>query len=136
MRMLLVRLLPFVALVIVLGCSESGPRKVEVSGTVKYDGKEITEGEIVFHSVDKSAGPDGAKIVNGKYTINAREGKNKVEIRATHKIPGKKGPMGEDWVDQFITEEYNDKTTLSHDVKSSGNSGVNFDLTTNKRIRS
>ncbi len=133
MRMFLVRSLPFIALVIALGCSPSGPRKVEVSGTVKFDGKEIAEGDIVFHSEDKSAGPDGAKIVGGKYTISAREGRNKVEIRGSRVVPGKKGPLGEDWVESFIPEEYNDKTTLSHDVKSSGNSGVNFDLTSTKK---
>ena len=133
MRMFLVRSLPFIALVIAVGCTPSGPRKVEVSGTVKFDGKEIAEGDIVFHSDDKSAGPDGAKIVGGKYTIQAREGKNKVEIRATRTVPGKKGPLGEDWVEEFIPAEYNDKSTLSHDVKSSGNSNVNFELTSTKK---
>ena len=133
MRMFLVRSLPFIALVVALGCSASGPRKVEVSGTVKFDGKEVAEGDIVFHPEDKSAGPDGAKIVGGKYTIQAREGKNKVEIHATRTVPGKKGPLGEDWVEDFIPAEYNDKSTLSHDVKSSGNSNVNFDLTPTKK---
>ena len=133
MRLLLIRFVPFVALLIALGCTPSGPRKIDVSGTVKYDGKEIAEGDIIFQSTDKTAGPDGAKIVGGKYTIQAREGKNMVEIRATRTVPGKKGPMGEDWVEEFIPAEYNEKTTLTADVKSSGNSNVNFELNSPKK---
>ena len=100
---------------------------------VKYEGKEVAEGDILFQPEDKSAGPDGAKIVNGKYTIAAREGKNKVSIRATRTVPGKKGPLGEDWVESYIPAEFNDKTTLSAEVKSSGNGNVDFDLTPAKK---
>ncbi|OWK39690.1 hypothetical protein [Fimbriiglobus ruber] len=110
------------------GCGESGPKKYDVSGALKYDGREVADGEIVFFPEDKSAGPEAGKITNGKYTLRAREGRNRVEIRAIRKVPGKKGPMGEDWVENFIPAAYNEKTQLTADV-GPGKTTYDFDLT-------
>ena len=110
-----------------VGCGESGPKKYDVSGTIKMDGKEVTEGEIVFQSTNPSYGPEGGTIKDGKYTAKAHEGNNKVEIRATRVVPGKKGPLGEDWVEQYIPPTYNEKSTLSADV-GSGKTKHDFDL--------
>ena len=113
---------------LVVGCSnEVGPKKYDVSGAVKVDGKEVAEGEIIFQSDDQSVGAEGGTIKDGKYALKAREGKNKVEIRATRIVPGKKGPMGEDWVEQFIHEQYNEKSTLTAEV-GSGKTKHNFEL--------
>lgn len=112
-----------------VGCGgEPGPRKYEITGTVKFDGKEIATGDIMFVPENKSIGAEGGKIENGKYTMKAREGKNRVEIRATRTVPGKKGPMGEDWVEQFIPDQFNEKSKLSADV-GSGKTTHDFDLT-------
>lgn len=110
-----------------VGCGESGPKKYDVSGTIKMDGKEVTEGEIVFESDNPSFGPEGGPIKDGKYTAKAHEGNNKVQIRATRVVPGKKGPLGEDWVEQYIPENYNEKTTLSV-VVGSGKTQHDFNL--------
>ena len=110
------------------GCSsETGPRKYDVSGTVKFDGKDVAEGEIIFQSDNPSIAAEGGMIKGGKYTLKAREGKNKVEIRATQVVPGKNGPMGEDWVEQFVPEQYNEKSTLTAEV-GSGKTKHDFDL--------
>jgi hypothetical protein len=50
-----------------------------------------------------------------------------VQIRGTRIIAGKKGPMGEDWVDAFVPKKYNDKTTLTADV-GAGKTQHDFDL--------
>ena len=109
------------------GCGQSGPKKLDVSGTVKYDGQEVTEGFITFFPEDKNIGPEAGPIKDGRYTAKAVEGKNKVQITATRPVPGKKGPMGEDFVEQYIPEKYNTQTTLSAEV-GSGKTEHNFDL--------
>lgn len=111
------------------GCGgDKGPKKYEVTGTVKFDGKDVTDGDITFTPEDKTVGPEAGKIVAGKYKLSAREGKNKVEITATRVVPGKKGPMGtEDVLEDLIPEKYNTKTELSVDV-GSGKTEHNFDL--------
>ena len=42
-------------------------------------------------------------------------------------VPGKKGLMGEDAVEQYIPKQYNEETTLSADV-ARGKTEHNFDL--------
>jgi hypothetical protein len=111
----------------VSGCGKSGPSKLDVSGTVKYDGQEVTEGFITFFPEDKSVGPEAGPIKDGKYTAKVREGKNKVQIQANRPVPGKKGPMGEQAVEQYIPKQYNEETTLTADV-GSGKTQHDFDL--------
>jgi hypothetical protein len=114
-------------LALAAGCGKSGPGKREVTGTVKYDGQPVPDGEIVFISEDKSVGAEGGKIVDGKYTLQARDGKSRVEIRASRTLTTKKGPMGEPYVDQYIPDKYNDKSTLSAEI-GAGKTEHNFDL--------
>lgn len=83
--------LPFcLALVIaltLLGCGPSGPRKHPVSGTATYAGKPIEEGNITFINMDhKEWGPDGAVIKNGKFTLQVKEGKARVEITGSRPV--------------------------------------------------
>jgi hypothetical protein len=111
----------------VAGCGQSGPSKLDVSGTVKFDGQDVTDGYITFVPEDKTVGPEAGPIKDGKYTAQVREGKNKVKIQATRPVPGKKGPMGEQAVEQYIPKQYNEETTLSADV-ARGKTEHNFDL--------
>lgn len=110
------------------GCnSDTGPRKYDISGTVKFEGKDVLEGEIVFQPQNPSLGAEGGAIKDGKYEMKAKEGVNQVQVRATRVVPGKKGPLGEDWVEQYIPEKFNDQTTLSADV-GAGKVKHDFDL--------
>jgi hypothetical protein len=120
-------LLAFGMAFVAAGCGKSGPKLMEVSGTVKYDGQDVAEGDIAFIPEDKTVGGEGGKIKDGKYTLKVKEGKNKVQIFASRAVPGKKGPMGEDLVEQYIPEKYNDKTELTADV-GAGKTTHNFDL--------
>ena len=114
-------------IVAVSGCGGSGPSKLDVSGTVKFDGQEVTDGYITFIPEDKSVGPEAGPIKDGKYSAKVREGKNKVQIQANRPVPGKKGPMGEQAIEQYIPKKYNEETTLAVDV-ARGKTEHNFDL--------
>ncbi len=109
------------------GCGKPAATKLDVSGTVKYDGQDVAEGYITFVPGDKSVGPEAGPIKDGKYTAKVVSGKNTVKIQATRTVPGKKGPMGEDFVEQYIPEKYNDKTELDADI-AVGKTTHNFDL--------
>jgi len=106
------------------GCEQG---KLSVTGTVKYDGKEVDEGDMIFEPDNKSLAPEGAKIKGGKYSANLPKGKYKVRITANRTIPGKKGPMGEDAVEQYIPKKYNEETTLTADVTGDKKS-IDFEM--------
>lgn len=110
------------------GCGKSGAAKFDVSGTVKYDGQDVEDGFITFVPADASVGPEAGPIKDGKYTAKVVAGKNTVRIQGSRTVPGKKGPMGEDYVGQFIPEKYNDKSELEVEV-GVGKTVHNFDLT-------
>jgi hypothetical protein len=109
------------------GCPKAGPSFYTVSGTVKYDGQDVTDGFITFLSDDPTVGAEAGPIKNGRYTAKVREGKNMVKILANREVPGKKGPMGEPAVEQYIPRKYNDETTLSVEV-GPGKTQHDFDL--------
>jgi hypothetical protein len=117
----------FTAAAFVIGCGASGPKMYDVTGTVKYDGKDVADGDILFQPADPAVGPDGGKIVDGKFSLKVKEGKHTVRIKGSRVFPGKKGAMGEDWVDQYLPDKYNEKSELSAEV-GSGKTEHNFDL--------
>jgi hypothetical protein len=100
------------------GCGDGKGKKYDVSGAVSYDGQDVADGDIVFVPEDKTVSPEGGKIKDGKYTAKVPAGKCRVEIRGNRTVPGKKGPMGEDFVESYIPEKYNVKSTLSAEVGS------------------
>jgi hypothetical protein len=59
------------------GCGRSGPPRYELSGTVRYAGKPLPAGYIVF-APDRSAGGEGAAtqadIHDGQYLVPAERG--------------------------------------------------------------
>lgn len=65
------------SVLIVGGCSESGPKGYRVSGQAKYDGRPIPYGDVLF-TPDGAAGNSGtqgiATIQDGKYDTSAAEG--------------------------------------------------------------
>jgi len=99
-----------------VGCGSSGPNVYEVTGTVTFDNDPLPEGDITFFPEEKDVGPDAGKIKEGQYRVKVKGGKKKVQIRATRPVPGKKGPMGEQAIEDYIPARYNDKTELTADV--------------------
>ncbi|MCA9037234.1 MAG: hypothetical protein KDA91_18990 [Planctomycetaceae bacterium] len=120
-----------------VGCSgdDSGPPTVSVSGMITLDGTPVPEGEIIFRSADGGGGrADAAQIKDGKFSMESTLGNKKVEIRALRPVAGastttlETGEVGGE-VEQYIPEQYNDKSTLNAEVSESGEKDFKFELT-------
>ncbi|HEY4261694.1 MAG TPA: hypothetical protein VGM98_16100 [Schlesneria sp.] len=106
------------------GSAEEGPAKYKVSGTVTFNGENVNDGLITFTPVEGGKGPEAGPIKDGKYSLQAKGGKQQVSITAAREVPGKtesdyKGgfvPVKE----AYIPEKYNEKTELSVEVKKGG----------------
>src|SRR5262245_31600177 len=100
----------------IAGCGTK-TNKLEVTGKVTFDDKDVPDGEIKFIPENKDLAAEGGKIKDGKYAVKVNSGKYRVEIRATREVPGKKDPMGTGpLIDEYIPERYNAKSDLSADV--------------------
>ena len=121
----------FVLLLASFGC-DSGPSLYEITGKVSFDGVPVAKGDITLRPEKPSIAPQGAMIKDGSFQMKASEGKYKVEIISTRVVPGKKGPMGEDAIEEFIPQKYNTKTTLRAEVKTTGKNELIFELTSKK----
>lgn len=118
----------FVLLAGVLALTGCDDGKLTVNGTVKFEGTPIEEGDMIFEPDDKKIAAEGAKIKDGKYSLLLTKGKYKVRITANRKVAGKKGPMGEDFMEQFVPKKYNEATTLIADVTGE-KKPIDFELT-------
>jgi len=127
----IVALMAAFGLVVAVGCGASGPKTVEVSGTVTFDGEPVSEGDIIFKSADSSSGGSAGKIKDGKFAFPSLLGAKKVEITAMRDVlgkfdesnPGEKVQMRE----SYIPITYNTNTTLTADVTDS-NTTFDFNL--------
>ncbi len=123
-------LLLFPVLFFASGC-KSGDGKVDVSGTVTFNGKPVEEGTIQFvHTADTA---DTVTITDGKYATRIPPGSKKVAVHAYRKTgeflrdPTDK-QSGYPVVSNYIPAKFNDQSELTAEVSKSG--GVhNFDLT-------
>ena len=109
-------------------CGRSGPRMCMVSGTVALDSQPIEEGEIIFVPVDVSLGPEAGKILRGKFSFPAKEGKNNVQISASREVPGTQGFRGMPKIRSYIPDQYYRDTILTADVLSAGENQFKFEL--------
>jgi hypothetical protein len=122
----------FAAILLAAGCS-SGPRTYPVSGTVTLDGKPLEDGNVYFMPVDPNVSADAGRIEAGQFRFEAREGKMRVEIRASRETPGKRSPMGNIRKEEFVPARYNRESTLEAEVRSSGENVYTFELTSAKK---
>jgi len=103
------------------GCSGSSTHG-EVEGTVTYQGEPIPEGQIIFRLADNSI-VEGAIIEDGTFKSTAPIGNCLVQITARKPVdanPIAGMAVGEDAFAtvSYIPTKYNDKSTLSLEVKS------------------
>ena len=117
-----------------IGCGgDDGPQTTTVAGQVTFNDKPLPNGEIIFRPVDGNVAADAGQIQAGKYSLECKLGEKTVEISAMRDVPGAKeqtlesGETGTE-VEQYIPEEYNDKTTLKAEVTESGENTFNFPL--------
>ena len=120
------------------GCADSGPKRYAVSGEVKWRGKPLDRGGIIFLPQDSSLGSSGGAVLkDGRYTIPAQKGllpgQYKVMITSADPsnkepdpaaLPGPSGPLPKD----RVKPKYNAQTVLTVDVKAEGPNTFNFDV--------
>lgn len=116
------------------GCSGQDPNRGQITGLVEVDGQPAAEGAISFYPIDGNSAGSGGDIINGRYTVNANIGPSKVSINVPKVVGQRKVYDTPDSPMVPITEEalppqYNDKTTLTHDVQPGPNE-KNFSLKT------
>lgn len=99
-------------------CSSDNPL-VAVSGNVTLDATPVPDGDLIFTPADPQFGSEAAKVKDGVYQATLRAGQSKVQIRASRPVPGKKGPMGEQLIEDYIPPRYNDQSNLTIDVSKS-----------------
>lgn len=129
-----------IAASLVAGCGDRSnrPERAAVHGRVTLDGQDISVGSIIFTPAAGSKGqPAGGAIQDGKYAIKAELGPTlgpqSVEIRCERKTGKKiqaamrdKGELMDETV-EAIPAQYNQRTTLTYEVKS-GDNEKDFDL--------
>jgi len=129
----LIAVAAILAVVSFVGCG-GGKELNEISGSVTLDGEPVKEGSIQFLPTGEGT-PEGANIVDGKYTAKVSPGSSKVKITAMKAHPTEKTPSiepGEPDVPKMIEAvpaKYNTETTLTVEVAKDGETH-DFTLTT------
>jgi hypothetical protein len=117
-----------------LGCGSQDPNRGEVTGIVTINGQPAVTGAVAFSPVDGQSPTSGGKIVDGKYTVKASTGTSRIAIRVP-KVVGKRKLYNtpdspeQPLMAETLPPEYNDRTTLTLEVKPGANEH-NFDLQT------
>lgn len=118
--------------VCVTGCR--GSDRITSSGTIRFDGRPVESGVVVFRPFDRDAAPEGGAISGGRFTVTGRPGRRRVEIRGTRVVAPDElprtmprfvdAPVHED----YIPAAYNTASTLEVEVKAGGPNVFDFDL--------
>ncbi len=121
----------FLSVFLSAGCtkesSDGRPPRAAVSGIVVYKGQDVAEGAIQFVPADGNGYQAFGEIRDGVYFIEKEKGpsvgRHHVKITGIKKT-GEKYETEEGMQDaysQIIPKRYNEKTTLSVEVKSENN---------------
>lgn len=116
------------------GCG-SEQKKYKVSGTVKYKGTPLASGSITFTPDGTGGALGGATIKGGAFEMPAASGLQAGKYKVSISQPDPKGaakegdaPGASKDAKELIPEQYNVKTELTAEVKSSGPNEFPFDL--------
>lgn len=97
-----------------LGCG-GGDGRIEVDGTITWNGQPIEEGYIEVSPVAGPGQVDGADIVDGKFSLRTTAGEKRVSVVARRKIgetaPTERIPTPEPIYFQYLPPQFNDNTT-------------------------
>jgi len=111
---------------LLVGCGSGLETPADVSGTVLLNATPLPDGEILFEDVDGKKAPVSTKIENGKYQAKVLPGVKKVVIRASRPA-GKIDPLMKQAVsEQYLAEEFNEKSRLTAEIKPGEQDNVNF----------
>ena len=67
------RVIPMLCLVALLGCGPSGPTMVPVSGVVTLDGVPVEGANVIFTSMEGGKMADGRTDAQGKFTLTTQD---------------------------------------------------------------
>jgi len=114
-----------VILILVAGCSQSGPGLAPVKGRVTLDGQPIENTMVAFYPNDSKAPSTGYTDKDGNYELAYKQGKlggmigeNTVKISTSSELV--KGA-------NRFHENYNSKSVLKREIKSGSNT-IDFEL--------
>lgn len=125
-RVQMYRFLAVVAVLPLVGCGDSGPKRYRVAGTVRYKAQPLKSGLITFIPDGAQSPAGGAPIVDGQYEIAATRGllagKYKVSISAPTggaavkegEAPGVSGKETR----ETLPARYNTRTELIAEIKA------------------
>jgi hypothetical protein len=138
LRMRLVRPSCLICLLVLfaalLGCGKQDPNRGQVTGAVEVDGQPVAKGSIDFKPIDGNTATTSGDIVDGRYAVNANIGPSKVAISIPKVVGERKlydtpdSPVRQVF-GESLPPEYNEQTTLTHDVQPGPNE-KNFSLKT------
>lgn len=132
------RMNPIVVTVVIVACAGivacRPSERVTVTGTVRYDGQPVQRGAIVLVPLDSTSGPDGGTITAGRFSLEGRPGRRRVEVRGTramdeNRVPRTMPRLGSVPVDEdYIPADFNTASTLEIEVTTDGPNTFDFDL--------
>jgi hypothetical protein len=119
-----------IAILIIAGCSKSGPDLAPVSGRVTLDGQPIVSTDVTFEPDGRKSPSVGRTDKDGRYVLGYKRGvegsiigMNTVRISTVTKITGGA---------QLVPARYNTATELRREVKP-GTNTFDFELKTNDK---
>lgn len=113
---------------------------VTVKGSVSLDGKPVSSGQIIFNDVAGNEKAYAGVIKDGAFSFPSTVGQKKVSISSPQEIAGSSIIVGGTPGDpvsaenpapdilESIPPQYNESTTLTADVTSSGDNTFPFEL--------
>jgi len=101
--------------VLLAGCDSGEPEKHAVSGVVTWNDHPLSDGDIIFTPVDGGV-PVAAKIVDGKFDLQATAGRHRVAVLATREVGEVDPLMGARGREMYIPVRYNQQSSLSAEI--------------------
>jgi hypothetical protein len=124
----LMRSSALLACVLAGGCQPASD-VVEVSGTVRWNGKPIPTGMIVLQPAEPHQAPVGGKIEDGKFLLHTKPGKMRVQVEAVRATLQRDPQTGTFLGEMYIPTRYNRETELEANITREGNNCFEFALT-------
>ena len=122
---------------VLVGCGDSGPQRVEVTGSVSWKGKPLDQGSLVLEPLDVKSGiATGIEIRNGEFLIPADRGPTPGDYRIkilSYQPTGRQikdedaGGMTEE-VQQVIPSRYNVESELTARIPDDLDGGLQLTL--------
>jgi hypothetical protein len=145
--MLKMRVLLLAAIVAALsiagGCSDDPLGRHAISGTVKFDGAPLKEGNISFQPTEGQATYGGAQITDGKFSVPRDQGlvNGKYQVSINSPVPGTGGKPAPDAMpgdppalsSELIPPNWNVASDHFIEIKKEGPFTFDFDIIGKKK---